>query len=296
LETLDYSMKRSHLLVTLLLAALASGCNFFAPPAAEQTRIADHAATATQIGGLRQTATVQADRLALTLEYAQTAVGAANAQSTRIAATLMATGMPPIDVRNITPLFATPAPDDVRSEASNGSAPPPVFAITPIISDSGAQGNSELLSPPTPAPITEQTIDPDAPHLTDIVITQAVGADDCAVNSTSVIPTNVEGVYVSAVAHNLTPTNVVVSRWSREGTEMVFYEWSPGFDIEEGCIWFYMPASDVDFTAGNWSVQLELDGSPVGTPAAFTLSGSGDSAPLEDAMAGEPAQTEEQLP
>lgn len=288
-------MNRAYLLATVLLLALASGCNFFAPPAAEQTRAANHAATATQMLAVRQTATAQADRLAITLEYAQTAVGAANAQSTRIAATLMATGMPPIDVRMITPLFATPVPNDVRSENSN-SAPPPVFAITPIMSDSGAQGNSELLSPPTAAPVAEQTVDPDAPHLTDIVITQAVGADDCAVSPTSVIPTNAEGVYASAVAHNLTPGNVVVSRWSREGAEMVFYEWSPGFDIEEGCIWFYMPASDVDFSAGNWSVQLDLDGAPVGQPVSFTISGTAGTAPAEEMMQPEPTQTGEQPP
>jgi hypothetical protein len=245
---------------------------------------------------VRQTATAQADRLAITLEYAQTAVGAANAQSTRIAATLMATGMPPIDVRNITPLFATPVPDDVRSDDSANAAPPPVFAITPIMSDSGAQGNTDLLTPPTAAPLAEQTIDPDAPHLTEIVITQAVGADDCAVSATSVVPTNADGVYASAIAHNLSPANVVVSHWLREGTEMVFYEWSPGFEIEEGCIWFYMPASDVDFSPGNWSVQLDLDGNPAGQPVAFTISGTADAEGAEEIMPLEPTQTSEQLP
>lgn len=265
----------------MLLVVAASGCNFFAPPAAEQTLSADHAATAAQMQGLRQTATAQADRLAITLEYAQTAIGAANAQSTRIAATLIATGML-IDLRNVTPLFATPAPADVRSE--NSSAPPPVFAITPIMSDSGAQGNSELLVAPTPAPFAEQTIDPDAPHLSDIVVAQTVGSDDCPINPTTVIPTTAGGVYVSAVARNLTPTNVVVSHWLREGVEMVFYTWSPGFDIAEGCIWFYMPAADVDFSPGNWSVQLDLDSVPAGQAAAFTVSGTGDTAPAEEIM------------
>jgi hypothetical protein len=68
-----------------------------------------------------------------------------------------------------------------------------------------------------------------------------VGADDCPTNTTTVFPTNAAGVYVSALAFNLSPNNAIVSRWQREGVEVVNYDWSPGFDIEQGCIWFYMP-------------------------------------------------------
>jgi hypothetical protein len=259
--------------VSVVLTGVASGCNFFAPPAAEQTLIGEHASTATQIANIRQSATMLADRLEITLENAQTAVRAADAQSTRIAATLLATGMPFIDTRNITPLFATPVPSEFVG--SNG-APPPVFAITPVTSGEGAQGNSTLQSQPPPTSIAETTIDPDAPRLSDIVMTETIGADDCPTSPTTVFPTNAEGVYVSAVAHNLSQNNIIVSRWLREGNEVVNYNWSPGFDIEEGCIWFYMPATDVDFSAGNWSVELELDGVPAGQPVTFTVTGTAD--------------------
>jgi hypothetical protein len=266
-------MNRAYSLVTIALMMFASSCNFFAPPAAEQTLAADHAATATQIVNVRQSATALADRLAMTVEHAQTSVRAADAQSTRIAATLLATGILFIDTRNITPLFPTPVPSQVEANSSN---PPPVFAITPVTSGEGAQGNSTLQSQPSPTPIVEATVDPDAPRLSDIVLTEAVGADDCPTSTTTVFPTNAQGVYVSAVAHNLTTTIIVTSRWLREGTQVVFYDWSPDFEIEEGCIWFYMPASDVDFSAGNWSVQLELDGTPVGQPVTFTVTGTSD--------------------
>jgi hypothetical protein len=265
-------MRRAYWLISILLSILASGCNFFAPPAADQTQNADHAATVTQIANARQTATMLADHLAITLEYAQTAIRAVDAQSTRIAATLQATGML-VDIRNITPLLSTPTPD---GSGGNNSAPP-VFAITPVTSGEGAQGNSTLQNQPSLTPVFTQTIDLSAPRLSDIVLTSAIGADDCPTSTTSVFPTNSEGVYVSAVAHNLTQSNVVTSRWSREGSEVVSYPWSPGFEIEEGCIWFYMPASDVDFSAGNWNVQLELDGVPSGQPVMFTVSGMADS-------------------
>lgn len=222
---------------------------------------------------IRQTATVLADRLAITLEHAQTAVRAADAQTTRIAATLLATGMPFIDARNITPLFATPVPNQV---VGSNSTSPPVFAITPVSSGEGAQGNSTLQNQPSPTPGATTTIDPEAPRLENILLTQAVGADDCPTGATTVFPTNSQGVYVSALAFNLYPNHVVTSRWLRDGTEVVNYSWSPSFDIEQGCIWFYMPATDVDFSAGNWSVQLELDGVLVGQPAGFTVTGTAD--------------------
>lgn len=266
-------MKRPYLLVSIAHIVFASGCNFFAPPAAEQTLAADYAATSTQIVNIRQSATALADRLAITLEHAQTAVRAADAQSTRIAATLLATGIPFVDTRNITPLFATPVPDQIVGIDGNAS---PVFAITPVTSGEGAQGNSTLQSQPSPTPVTTTTINPEAPRLENILLTQAVGADDCPTGATTVFPTNSEGVYVSALAFNLFPTNIVVSRWLREGVEVVNYDWSPGFEIEQGCIWFYMPASDVDFSAGNWGVQLELDGILVGQPIAFTVTGTAD--------------------
>ena len=270
-------MRLSHILVSSfsIILVIVSGCNFFAPPAAEQTLIAGHASTATYMGALRGTATAQADDLSATLETAQTAVSSVDLQSTGIVATLRATGMPMIDPSIITPLFATP----VATQAAGSSGTLPSFAITPILNpQGGAQGNSELLAepPPTPLPAAEQTIDPDAPHLTDIVMTTSVGADDCPTGTTTVFATNAEGAYVSAVAHNLTPSNGVVAHWLREGSEAIWYEWSPGFDIDVGCIWFYMPAADVDFSAGNWSVQLDLDGASAGPPASFTITGTAD--------------------
>jgi hypothetical protein len=270
-------MRRSHILIStfLLVITFASGCNFFAPPAAEQTLIAGHGSTATYMSALRGTATAQGDSLSATLETAQTAVSSIDLQSTSIAATLMATGMPLIDVRNITPLYATP----VSTQPAGSSGSVPSFAITPVMNaQGGAQGNSELLAAPpaTSVPEAEQTVDPSAPHLSDIVMTTSVGADDCPTGTTTVFPTNAEGVYVSAVAHNLSPANVVVSHWLREGMEAVQYEWSSSFDIDEGCIWFYLPALDVDFSAANWSVQIDMDGRPAGTPVTFTITGTSD--------------------
>ena len=73
----------------------------------------------TQIAAVRATATVNADRLMVTLENAQTAVGNVDLQSTRIAATLIAQGMPFVDASEITPVIPTAAP-----QSDNGSADP----------------------------------------------------------------------------------------------------------------------------------------------------------------------------
>lgn len=268
-------MHRLFLIGFIVLALVLSGCNFFAPEPAQRTLEAAHAARGTEIINLRQTATAAADRLLITVEWAQTAVRSVDQQSTRIAATLMANGTPFIDARAITPAFSTPEPF-MPVPPQSGDA---VIVAPVIIGEGSAQGNAPLLTlPPTPELVTN-TSDPNAPQLVDIVTASGVDTDDCPVGVTNQFSTDAQGVYVSAVARNLSPANVVRSRWFRDGVEVIFYDWSPGFNITEGCIWFYMPASDVAFSAGSWSVQLELDGQAIGSPVAFVVqSPAGDSA------------------
>ncbi|HEX2907185.1 MAG TPA: hypothetical protein VHO69_10020 [Phototrophicaceae bacterium] len=52
---------------------------------------------------------------------------------------------------------------------------------------------------------------------------------------------------------------------------MIVYDFTPDFVIEQNCIWFYIDSSDTDFTPGNWTVQLEMNGQVVGEPVAFTI-------------------------
>ncbi|MFN8379286.1 MAG: hypothetical protein U0452_11505 [Anaerolineae bacterium] len=274
------------LLPLLALVILATaGCNMFAPPAANQTLSAERDSAGTLVAEARASATPGMDRLAVTSEAAITSVARSAAQSTRIAATLFALGTPFVDIRFITPEAPTQA---AIQPGSGGSGGPPSVLPT-VIGQGSAQGNATLLAPPAPTqPGVEGTPDSansTAPALVNAVITDRVGSDDCAVGSVTDFGPNALGVYIVATAQNIPAGSQFTARFLRDGSEQVFYTWTPDFNISNGCIWFYMPASDVAFTAGNWSAQIELNGSVVVPPVAFTVS-SGDAPVAEPTTSG----------
>lgn len=251
-------------------AYLLSACNFFAQPADLQTENLANQVASTDIAAVRQTATVNADRLLITLQYAQTSVGVMQQQGTRIAATMVAAGMAIIDTSGVT--LAAPTPNPANPAAS------PLAAnnfVTPVIAGEGAaRSNIPIQNPPTPTPIA--TSDPTLPRLGSIVLAEQVGADDCPLGASTTFTTAATDIYATAIAYNLTPAQTVSSRWLRDGAEIATYEWTPDFSIAQACIWFHLPASAVEFVPGSWSVEIALDGILVGSPIAFTITSSAD--------------------
>ena len=109
-------MKRLSPVILLLATVALSACQFFAPAANDQTLVAQNAELGTQIAAVRSTATVDADRLQVTLEFFQTAIGHVDGQTQALQATMVAQGTLPasIDINAITPdipiTLTTPAP------------------------------------------------------------------------------------------------------------------------------------------------------------------------------------------
>lgn len=248
----------------------------------------------TEIAAIRSTATVEADRLVVTLEHAQTAISQVNGQTQDLQATLGAQGLPPVDLSSISPVpesvFATPPPIVDSSVTTGGVAP---IGITPgptspvIIPN---QNNAALVLSPIPVQggsqqtIEQQTTGP----LQNIVTTSTVGADDCAVNPTGSFTTSTTEIYAVARAVGVAANDNITSRWSMGGSEIVMYDWTPGFAIENACIWFYISQDEIAFTPGSWQVQMGINGQPVGAPVTFTIAGAaaaGD-AMLEGALSG----------
>ncbi len=271
-------MNRRLMILLIVLLWTAAGCNMFAPPAANQTLAAERDALGTVVASARGTATPATDRLQVTAEAALTGIARSALQSTRISATLMALGTPFVDVRFITPQAPTAPAGFVASGSSAGQGGPPAVLPT-IIGQGSAQGNATLMSVtvgPTPPPGAEVTAEPggpEGPTLENGVITDRVGADDCAVGSVTDFAAASLGVYIVATARDLPAGSQLTARFLREGVEQIFYTWSPGFNIVEGCIWFYMPSGDVAFSGGNWSAQIELNGSMAVGPLPFTVGG-----------------------
>ncbi|MDX2138898.1 MAG: hypothetical protein SF123_12465 [Chloroflexota bacterium] len=242
------------------LCVSLSACNFFAPPAPEQTLAADHSLMGTQVAVARITATVAVDRLLVTQDAAQTAVREVDAEFGRINATVIALG-----TQAINPALVTPVP-------VVGAGGTPVATLLPITPGAVAQGSGSTAgSVPTPTLAPVAPVDPNAPALRNVVTAAQVGADDCAIGPTSTFSSTAAGVYVVATAFNLSPQNQVSYRWTLDGAEVWVDSWSPASTVNGACIWYYLTPDQVALTAGAWAVELAIDGAVIGPPSAFTI-------------------------
>jgi hypothetical protein len=238
----------------ILLLAACSG-----PSNVEQTLVAENQSLSTQIADIRATATVAADRLQITQEYVQTEVSHVDDQNLNLVATLIERGTPTEAIGGITPFTA---PNPLPTQPADAVLP--ALTEEAVTQNTNPQGTPEASTPASTATVAGP------PRLSNIVTAEAVDANDCAVNPTSTFSTGTEQIYVVAVAAALQPgSTVVTSRWRQEGTEVVTFDFSPEFG--EGCLWFFIDQTDITFTPGNWSVELEINGGLVGAPLPFTI-------------------------
>ena len=231
-------------LMILLASVLIAGCQ--RQNEVELTLVAQKISLETQIGAIRETATVDAERLQITVDYMGTLVGRAEEQRSQLQATLVARGVDPSSIGAADSQLTTPFP-------------------TP---DSGVVNNVPGATQPilTLEPTPEITI----PSLQNITMAPGVGSDDCAVNPTSSFSVDTPEIYVVATGVNITAGTNVAARFAIAGQE-IRHDFTPDFDIDGNCLWFFIDQNDLAFTAGTWSVLLELNGTAASSPIPFTI-------------------------
>ena len=195
---------------------------------------------------MRETATIDAERLQITVEYMATIVGRAEEQRLQLQATLVARDPSSADnTDNIQqPVTPLPAPD----------------------------GTIENVTPPAETPLPTEI--PGLASLQNPVLAPGVGSDDCAINTTSNFTTSTPEIYIVATGVNLPAGTNIAARFSVAGQE-IRHDFTPDFEIDGSCIWFFIDQTDLEFRAGTWSVQLELNGEPASQPIPFTISEAG---------------------
>lgn len=227
----------------IILLTLLVGC---AGTSGRTTLVADHAIASTQIVDLRQSATVNAARMQTTIDFMGTRIRSREENRELMLATLIARGtdagflVQSQGNAEFVPPTATPRPTDALLAAAE-DAPTPIggSGIIPDTADTGAA-------------------------LTDIVTAPGVLPDDCAQSPTSQFTTNTAEIYVVARAQNISSGTTLTSRWLQEGTEVATFDFTPDFEIDDACIWFFIDQSDVTFISGTWSVALDINGAQVG--------------------------------
>jgi hypothetical protein len=231
--------------ILLLVLCILSACQ--RQNEIQLTLIAQNATLQSEIGAVRQTATVEAERLQITVDYMSTLVGRVNGDTIQMQATLVSRGTDPASISNIAPQFNTPFP---VPGTPGGNVP----AVTP--------SPDQFLS-------TEEVT---GPALVDYMMAPGVGSDDCALNPTSSFTTVTAEIYIVATGMNITTGTNIAARFSVGGQE-IRHDFTPDFDINGACIWFFIDQNDLAFSPGTWSVVLELNGTAVTPPIPFTITG-----------------------
>lgn len=247
-------MRHSVYLCGLLAVLWLGACS---DSGARQTLEAENAALSTEINIIRTTATFQRDVLQITAENAERVLTQVVRQNQAISATLQATGVNATAIALVKPdgtVAATPT-----ASSSNFNQNP---ATTPEVI-SGTLVGTAFVPTETPGQAT----------LYNVVMAEGVGDNDCALAAVTSFSSSAEAIYVVATAANITPGTLLGAQWLREGVPLTSQDFTPDFEINQNCIWFFVDQTDFAFTPGNYSVQLLINNSPVGAPTAFAVNG-----------------------
>jgi len=248
-----------------LLLLLVSAC---ATTSAEQQTLVAHE---TQIGSaldtIYNTATAEAERVQVTVEFVNQRIAAIGTQTGLTIATLQARGLVVNELP--APLSPTPRADATRAPTLPGLVGQPVATVDPNASPTSVLVTPFRMATLTPLPTSE--VEVDTPQiLTDIVLASAVGNDDCAVNPTSTFTPDTQEIYIAARAVEMPDGTTVTTRWQRGEAELVSFDFTYDF-VEDACIWFYADQSNFEFEPGEYSITIEVNGLPYGQPVAFTI-------------------------
>ena len=202
----------------------------------------------TQIAALRETATVGAERLQVTVEYMATRAEVAQRQRQGLEFTLVARGSPAPG--SVTVPTGTPFPLPGTALPTVQAAPSASFTL----------------------------IAPGQAALTNVVMAAYVRNDDCASEPVYEFETNSDRIYIVATAHNIRAGTRLAARFFISGRE-VLHEWRPGAAIDGNCIWFFVDQSDLPFAAGTWNARLELNEAPASDAISFRIRDADGQAP-----------------
>lgn len=256
--TLGWSL----LLISLVILITACGNT----STEQQTLNAYDEDFANRMSDLRTTATVQIERLLVTVERAQTDAVRATQEMGFMVSTLQARGTETIDLPGVVTLQPTPDSQQVDNFGNRA---------TPI-----GQGNLQVTPfSPTPDPTALAQVT----SVSDIVLSSAVGNDDCATAITNEFTPTTPEIYIVGTA-NFEEETTVSTQWLRGDSQVAQFSFTYG-TVDGNCIWFFVDQSDFEFTPGNYMVIMEVNGIPL-APVPFLIVGDTtlEQMPMDDDM------------
>lgn len=232
-------------IVIVMLGWLLTACG--GTSGNQQTLEAENAVQGTQFAHVVASATVERDRLEITVEFVNRELDRAEDRQLSIISTLEERGVPIVlpGISVATPtLRFTPTPAIDSSSIDVAVTPPNTVDVTP-------SATIEFVG------------------LTDIIMSTGV-ENDCPINNTTQFTPNTPEIYITAVAQNLPAGTTIRSRWMHNNEELAVYSFVPDFAITGECIWFFVDSTDFEFVNGVYTVMLELNNTLVGE-VTFTI-------------------------
>ncbi len=104
------------------------------------------------------------------------------------------------------------------------------------------------------------------------VATAASVRGNCAGELQSQFPQNTENIYITARGLNVRQGMIIEVEWHYEMQPVYQENWTIPVDSDDYCLWFYISPAEVEFTPGNWTVQLSAEGQPVSPSVSFIIS------------------------
>ncbi len=263
------------------------------PTAQEMTLQTRNDELSTQIFDLRSTATVEVDRMMITVEHAQTEVNSVLDDRGGMRATSIAQGTEAgfFDVNipqgaNL-PQGVTPEGLLPQDALADPAAAPPVTppGAAPVNPNAAGGGGAPAATPP---PAT-------GARLTNPTLTTTVGTDDCATSSQVSFDEGTPEIYIVANAVEFPAGTTVTTTWTREGEVIDTYDYTYDFSIDNACIWSFIDQTDYAFTPGQWAVQLQVNGGAGISPVAFSVTGQAPAQAEGEGAMDEGAMMEETL-
>lgn len=231
----------------------------------------NHAIAGTQVAYVRLTASVQAARAETTLEYLSTRAVVAATHSRFLEATLITTGIPADTLatqrqvilgNSPTPQPTTlQTPDEVVDPTASASAIPTI----PIATINAPNA--------TRIPQIQATISQTGLFFGNIITATSEGTDGCGAGETTIFTSSSQAIYVIVPAFNIRAnTHTFSAVWTRAGQSVgPVYTFSPDFDADELCVWFFVDQTDFDFMRGEYTVSIEVDGQAISSPVPFVI-------------------------
>lgn len=237
------------ILVSLMLIASA-GCSALSAPDPAATLVANRAALDMEATSIAQAAQAQATEIRATVSAAETSVVLGEQVNSQLLLTMRAV-FPP--TAQIIQNEGAATPGQVASPAPPGMMGLPTTPGAPITPELNRNATGSTL-------------------FTEVGTALVVRDDDgCAAGLVSAFAGDVQRIYVTTRALNITGGMIMRVQWNFEG-ELSFEE---SFTVAENdddfCLWFYIEPTNATFGAGNWTVQMFADERPVSDPISFTV-------------------------